>query len=302
MGGDHHAAAEAARLRLVRRRRRVGRAGDAGSRAAGATRATSCRRSTASALRRIDVAPDGRRGALLGLELTQPRAGTERTVDRDGRRALRADDAVPVGLRAAPCRTRATTRPTPARTTAARSSSATPAGSRARPRTTPTRRSSAPTARAVGGETGPGPLRAVRRRARAARRRSGRRRCRASATTARSAAAPAGSCATGSSSAGHDSETLWVAVAGSENSAGEARSEFARLTRKPERLVAEKLAARRALARRSRVAAAGRPAAAGVARVGQAEPRRPHADGRGRRPPLDERGQGVDARGLARRA
>ena len=58
---------------------------------------------------------------------------------------------------------------------------------------------------------------------------------------------------------GHDAETLWVAVAGSENSVGEARSEFARLTRRPERLVAEKLASRRALARWSRVQLPGDP-------------------------------------------
>ena len=56
------------------------------------------------------------------------------------------------------------------------------------------------------------------------------------------------------------SETLWVAVAGSENSPAEARSEFARLTHKPERLAAEKVAARRALARHSRVALPGDPA------------------------------------------
>jgi glycogen debranching enzyme len=52
---------------------------------------------------------------------------------------------------------------------------------------------------------------------------------------------------------GHESETLWIAVAGSENSTGEARAAFARLTRKPERLLAEKRAARKALGRWSRV-------------------------------------------------
>ena len=52
---------------------------------------------------------------------------------------------------------------------------------------------------------------------------------------------------------GRGSETLWIAVAGSENSAGEARDAFGRLTRKPERLLAEKTASRKALARRTRV-------------------------------------------------
>ena len=42
---------------------------------------------------------------------------------------------------------------------------------------------------------------------------------------------------------------------------------------------------------------AGRPAAAGLDRVGQAEPRRPHAAGDRPRHPLDQPGQGVDARG-----
>jgi hypothetical protein len=52
---------------------------------------------------------------------------------------------------------------------------------------------------------------------------------------------------------GHDSETLWIAVAGSENSVGEARAEFARLTHRPERLLARKRWSRKALARWSRV-------------------------------------------------
>ena len=244
-------------------------------------------------LRRIDVAPDGVRGALLGLELKNP-GGQAAHRDRDGRRALRADDAVPVGLRrdgAERERQRARHRGV---STAARSCSATRAGSRARRRTTPTRRSSAPTARASGGETGPGhygPFGAGR----------------VCPTADRPEPMPSecddGPFGRGTGGqlryrvklGGHDTETLWIAVAGSENSPGEARSAFARLTRRPERLVAEKLAvaarARAPLARRP----AGRPALAGVARVGQAEPRRPDADGDGRRPPLDEGGQGVDA-------
>ena len=58
---------------------------------------------------------------------------------------------------------------------------------------------------------------------------------------------------------GHDRETLWIAVAGSENSPGEARSELARLTNRPGRLAAEKLASRRALARHSRIDLPGDP-------------------------------------------
>ena len=72
----------------------------------------------------------------------------------------------------------------------------------------------------------PRPLRAVRRRARAARRTRRPRRCPATATTGRSAAAPAASCATASACAARR-ETLWIAVAGSDNSAAEARREHA---------------------------------------------------------------------------
>jgi hypothetical protein len=52
---------------------------------------------------------------------------------------------------------------------------------------------------------------------------------------------------------GHDTETLWIAAAGSENSRGEARREFVRLTHKPERQLAAKRADRAALGRWSRV-------------------------------------------------
>ena len=116
-------------------------------------------------LRRIDVAPDGRRGALLGLELTNP-SGQGRTVDRDGRRALRADDAVPVGLRrdgAERERQRARHRRV---STAARSCSATRAGSRARTTDHSYTAIVGSDRRAVGRRDRPRPLRAVRRRAR----------------------------------------------------------------------------------------------------------------------------------------
>ena len=51
----------------------------------------------------------------------------------------------------------------------------------------------------------------------------------------------------------HETETLWIAVAGSENSPGEARGELDKLTHKPERLLAEKRADRAALGRWSKV-------------------------------------------------
>jgi hypothetical protein len=58
---------------------------------------------------------------------------------------------------------------------------------------------------------------------------------------------------------GHDAKTLWIAVAGSENSVGEARAAFARLTDDPERLLRRKRAARKALGRWSRVTLPGNP-------------------------------------------
>ena len=51
----------------------------------------------------------------------------------------------------------------------------------------------------------------------------------------------------------HDTETLWIAVAGSENSPREASRELAKLTHKPERLLAAKRADRAALGRWSKV-------------------------------------------------
>ena len=48
-------------------------------------------------VQRTDVAPDANRAALFGLALTNP-AAADKTVDRQGRRALRADDRLPVGL------------------------------------------------------------------------------------------------------------------------------------------------------------------------------------------------------------
>jgi hypothetical protein len=56
---------------------------------------------------------------------------------------------------------------------------------------------------------------------------------------------------------GQSSETVWIAVAGSENSPGEASAAFARLTDDPERLLSRKRASRAALGRWSRVVLPG---------------------------------------------
>ena len=214
-------------------------------------------------LRRIDVAPDGRRGALLGLKMTNP-SRHKRTVEVmvDAHSELMTQfpwgfDPPPGQPEVSP--TRATTRPTPAPTTAARSSSATPGSSRARTRTTPTRRSS--------GRTGapraatPAPATTARSgRGACARRTRRRRRCRAHATTARSGAARAGSCAIAcrwAATAPRRCGSRWPARR--TRRARPARSSR-RLTHRPERLAAEKIAARRALARHSRVRLPGDPA------------------------------------------
>ena len=56
---------------------------------------------------------------------------------------------------------------------------------------------------------------------------------------------------------GRGSTTVWIAVAGSESSVREARREFARLTADPERLLAKKRAARRSVARWSKIVLPG---------------------------------------------
>jgi hypothetical protein len=58
---------------------------------------------------------------------------------------------------------------------------------------------------------------------------------------------------------GHRSTTVWIAVAGSENSPAEARSEFRRLIDDPRGALAEKRRSRRALARWSRLTLPGDP-------------------------------------------
>ena len=263
--------------RVVRRRRRMGRAGDEvhGRLGLRALRAAVDRRAPA-APHRLRARRRARRAARARAD--EPRQAQAHR-DGDGRRALRADDAVPVGLRRHDAeRERQRARPRRVRPRQ-RSCSATPGSCRARRPTTPTRRSSAPTGGAASGETGAGPLRPVRRGPRCRPRPDGPRRCRASATTARSAAAPAGSCATGSSVKGRGSETLWIAVAGSENSAGEARTEFARLTHKPERAARREAAPRAARSRAARAStcpATGscRSRSSGASRTSPTSPRR----------------------------
>ena len=100
---------------------------------------------------------------------------------------------------------------------------------------------------------GPGPATTARSaRAAAAPPTRRRRRCRASATTARSAAARAAGCATTSGSRGAGSTTLWIAVAGSENSVARGAQRVRRADRRPGR------PARREEARRAARSRAGR--------------------------------------------
>ena len=68
------AAAQAGRRRVVRSGRPVGRARRRSSPAAGATPATTCRPPPACSVARTDFVPDGRRGALFGLTITNPGA------------------------------------------------------------------------------------------------------------------------------------------------------------------------------------------------------------------------------------
>ena len=91
----------------------------------------------------------------------------------------------------------------------------------------------------------------------------------------------------------HGSRPCGSPSAGSENCPAEARREFADALTRPGRPARREEAPRRALARLDQVSPPGRPAAAGLDRLGQAEPRRPHAGREGRRHPLDRPGQGV---------
>ena len=242
-------------------------------------------------LRRIDFVPDGRRAALYGLELTNPGAAAE-DGHGQGRRALRADGRLPVGLR--------TTSPNAsdnlADTGGLRGGAlvftdkgtlpgaephdyATLAGSDRRP--TPARparatgarspaRSARPTTRSPPSGVRRRPVRQRRRRAAALpRHRQG-----------RASARPCGS-----------------RVAGSDKGLGEARRELAGALRDPGRPARGRRPPRaRELARRSQARPARRPPAAGGRRLGQAEHRRPHADRDRPADPLRRPGQGSTRR------
>ena len=215
------------------------------------------------ALRRIDVAPDGRRGALLGLKMTNP-SGGKRTVEVmvDAHSELMTQ--FPWGFDPPPGQPEDVpnasdnvpdTGAYDGGTLVFRDTGKLP-GEDANHSYTAIVGSDR---RAAGGEAGPGhygPFGAGRV-------------CAANQTPAPMPAecddGPFGRGTGGQLRyrvrlGGHGTETLWIAVAGSENSPGEARSELARLTHRPERLAAGKIAARRALARHSRVRLPGDPA------------------------------------------
>ena len=298
-GGDgrhRHAAAEAARLRRP-----------SGSTTRGSAPATEFTqrgglRALRVPVRRRDAARAHRRGAgrparrAARPEGDQPE---EERADRQRlrRRPLRADDAVPVGLRRARCPTRATTCRTRARSTAAGSSSATRASFRARARRTPTRRSSAPTASRGPARPGPGhygPFGAgprVRRRTPS--------RCPRSATTARSAAARAGSCTTACAFRGGGSDDAVDRRRPARRTRpARPRSEYRRADRRPGGAAGARKTGRASGSRsRTQLDLPGHQLLAGLDRVGQAEPRRPHPGRQGPRPALDRRGQGVGLEG-----
>ena len=145
-------------------------------------------------LARTDFVPDGRRGALLGLKLTNPGAEPA-SRERDGRRALRADDAVPVGLqRHDPERERQRPRQRRVRDGDARVPRHRAASGRGGEPLLHGDRRLGPRRR--GRRDRAGPLRPVRRRPDAARDQSPAP-MPSGATTARSARAPAAACATG---------------------------------------------------------------------------------------------------------
>ena len=280
-GRHRHAAAEAARLGLVRGRRRVGRAGDEVHERLGLQRATSC--PPTGGLR---AAAHRRRARRLPRRAARAHADEPRPAQADGhrhgRRALRADDAVPVGLRPAPVpereRQRARHAARSTRGTLVFRDTGRLPGEDARPllhgdrRLGPARRGRRDRARVTTGRSAPGRV------------------CAADQTPAPMPRecddGPFGRGTGGQLryrvevEAASGTETLWIAVAGSENSPGEARARVRAADPQPERLLAGKGASREALGALLARRPARRPAAAGVDRVGQAEPRRPHAGGR----------------------
>ena len=91
-------------------------------------------------------------------------------------------------------------------------------------------------------------------------------------------------------------KTLWVAVAGSDKGLADAQSELAGALQDPAGALAAKVASRDKLVEVVAGLAARRPAAAERDRLGQAEPGRPHADRLGPADPLDQPGQAVPGR------
>ena len=210
-------------------------------------------------LRRTDFVPDGRRAALFGLELGQPRDDAQ---DRhgQGRRPLRAHGRLPVDRQQGPPHRRRQPQDGAAYATA-RSSSAT---ARSEPHDGARRLDRA----AISGETGPGfrgpqPGTA----------------CKDGDQVAPSA------CDDGPHGKGAGGQLRYrvtVAAATARRcgspSPPTAAELAATLKPDPDAQLAAKIDARIALAARSRVDLPGDRAAAGGDRLGQAEPRRPHAD------------------------
>ena len=266
--GRHlHAAAQAARLGLVRRRRPMGRPGHEVHERRGlhALRPAVDRR--ASRLQRTDFAPDGRRGALFGLKLTNPGASAHR--DGQGRRPLRAA----------------------ARSTRGASTAHRPNAERQRARHRRLRRQgrSCSATQAAHGRgvhhdytaivgsdrdagrrrDGPGPLRPVG----AGRVCPGdsRRRCRRDCDDGPFGKGTGGQLRYKIKLPANGSRTLWVAVAGSDDSPADARAELAAALTNPAAALARKstraaswragrklVAARRPAARRTRSSGASR--------------------------------------------
>ena len=240
---------------------------------------------------RTDFAPDGRRAALFGLKLTNP--GAARTVDRQGRRPLRADAELPVGLRRRAERGRLSLADTGAFDGGAlvfRDAGHAAAPERRRRTTTP--RSSARTrgraaARPAPGHCGPaGPADAVHRPTTpvpCVRRRPVRQGHRRPAALL---GRPARRTARGRSGSPSPAPTRAPAPRASE---------LQRALDDPDGALAAKIAAREQLGALHAALAARRPAARPGHRVGQAEHRRPHAARRGPADPRRRPGQAVPA-------
>ena len=150
----------------------------------------------------------------------------------------------------------------------------------------------------------PRPLRPVRRRPPLHRRRSGPSRCRSDCDDGPFGRGTGGQLRYEVTAQGRRAPTtLWIAVAGSENSAGEAEREFRRLTRNPERLLARRRSAR---ARRWRAGRGSTCPATGCSQDSIDWGKQNLADltqtATRPRDPLDQRGQAVDVRGRRRRA